>query len=174
MKFKFIDPETDFSNGLEVIKTYHRDFLNRGKELLSLVDEIIEQGINEPLANRCVEMHCYYFHTSRLHHFDEEYGLFPLLVNQSQLIDGMIERLTLDHEEIEEDWNALAKFLGDPERIIDKKQLKELAVRFEKGQREHLMRENEDFLPEIDALLTSEQKRRIGETMASSRQAVAA
>ncbi len=165
MEFRFIDPATDFSNGLQVIQNYHDDFLNRGKALITLVDTLRLEGMSETLANQCINSHCHYTHACLLHHQDEEKGLFPLIVNQSPLIDGMLERLTLDHEEIEEEWEALGSRLSQPEHIRDFGELQTLARAFEKVLREHLTRENEDFLPQINALLTPEQRLESGEIM---------
>ncbi len=86
-------------------------------------------------------------------------------MNQSPLIDGMLERLTLDHEEIEEEWEALASRLSQPEHIRDFGELQILARDFEKVLREHLTRENEDFLPQIKTLLMSEQLLQSGDIM---------
>ena len=169
MEFRFIDPAADFSYGLKVLKSYHQEFLGRGRKLLTLADEIFEQGMNENLANRCVEMHCHYFHANPLHHLDEEHGLFPLIVDRSQLINGMIERLVLDHEEIEEEWNVLGALLARPNQITDVEQFRERAIAFEKIQREHVTREDEDFLPEVEQMLTPEQKKLAGSDMAKLR-----
>lgn len=156
MEIKFIDPVSDFSNGMEVLRCYHDDLLARGKQLLKLVDEIHEHGMNEQLAYRCVEFHSYYTRANSLHHQDEEYVLFPQIVNQSALIDGMLERLTLDHEDIEACWSELANLLCNPENIKNTGELAEVAGEFEKMQREHLQRENEDFLTRVEELLTPE------------------
>jgi hemerythrin-like domain-containing protein len=165
MEFKFIDPATDFSDGIGVIKVYHQDFLVRGKELLNLVEEIGVQGMNEVLANRCIDMHCHYFHANRLHHLDEEQGLFPMLENRSQLFNGMIDLLIQDHEEIEALWEPLSLLLGKPGQLTEVVQLKELSAAFEKSQREHLTREDEDFLPKIEETLSLEQRRQVGQVM---------
>ncbi len=169
MEFRFTDPVLDFSDGLQVLKSYHQDFLDRGRQLLILAENLVEQGMNETLANRCVEMHCHYFHANRLHHLDEEHGLFPMIVDRSELINGMIERLVLDHEEIEEEWNALGAMLARPGDISDFKRLRELAVSFEKILREHVTREEEDFLPELEKMLSPDQKKMAGEAMANLR-----
>ena len=90
MKFKFIDPVKDFSNGLQVLRSYHEDFLARGAQLLILVEDIRKYGMNESCANQSIEFHSYYTRANKLHHQDEECALFPLIVNRSFLIDGMI------------------------------------------------------------------------------------
>ncbi len=169
MKFKFNDPATDFSNGLTVIKDYHQSLLQRGDKLLLLIDEIKQEGMNETLANRCIDLHCFYFHANRLHHLDEEQAIFSLLVNQSELYKGMVDLLTQDHEEIECDWQLLAPILANPEYIKDIEQLEKFAIQFEQRQRKHLQREEEDFLPKIELLLSSIEKQQAGKKMAELR-----
>ncbi len=162
MEFRYTDPSTDFSNGLQVIKDYHEDFLARGIKLLTLAKEIKQQSMSEPLANQCMDMYCHYSHANNLHHKDEEEALFPVLVNHSELIIGMIERLIMDHEEIEKSWDSLAEQLSKPERITNFDQFLLLATEFEKIQREHLTREDEDFLPKIEDVLSADDLEKTG------------
>jgi hemerythrin-like domain-containing protein len=169
MEFKFTDPATDFSNGLQVISDYHQDFLARGLQLVELAKEIKKQGMTEQLANLCMEMYCHYSHATHLHHKDEEEGLFPILVDQSSLVIGMIERLMLDHEEIEKSWSALSSRLGNPEQITNFDHFLHLTIEFEKILREHLTREDEDFLPPIKKILTTEQLKEAGKKMSEIR-----
>lgn len=149
MEFRFIDPAKDFSEGMQVLQTYHDDFLDAGKQLLTLVEGICEHGMNKARASQCIHLHCYYTRANLLHHRDEEKALFPLILKKSFLIDGMIERLVLDHEAIEESWNELAKILSRPEGITNMGVLVDSAQAFEKLQREHLLREDEDFFPKL-------------------------
>jgi hemerythrin-like domain-containing protein len=169
MEFQFIEPATDFSNGLTVIKVYHQSLLRRGEQLLMLTESIKQQGMNEALANRCIDLHCFYYHANKLHHLDEEQALFPLLINQSEFYQGMTNLLTQDHEDIEYDWQLLAQLLGKPEQINDSGALQKIAGEFEKKQREHLTREEEDFLPKIASLLTATEKQQVGQKMAELR-----
>lgn len=169
MEFKFTDPATDFSSGLQVIQDYHQDFLARGTQLVGLANAIKQQGMTEALANQCMDMYCHYSHATHLHHKDEEEGLFPVLVNQSSLIIGMIERLMMDHEEIEESWAKLSKQLNNPETITNFDFLIHQTVEFEKILREHLTREDEDFAPQIKKILSTEQLQEAGNKMADFR-----
>lgn len=165
MEFKFTDPAADFSGGFNVLDDYHQDFLNRGKQLVALANTIKKQGMSEDLANQCMDMYCYYSHANHLHHKDEEEALFPLLVNQSSLIVGMIERLMLDHEDIEKAWDDLAERLSKPEEITNVDHFHHLVVTFEKVHREHLIREDEDFFPKIKDILSAEQIAQAGKKM---------
>ncbi len=169
MEFRFTDPASDFSNGLAVLSAYHQSLLAHGEQLLELADDIVAGEMQEALANRCIAMHCYYFHANRLHHLDEERGLFPLLLDRDQLIIGMMDLLVQDHQEIEEDWEALSRMLGSPQSITDGKEFLKLASVFEKRQREHLLREEEDFLPRVATLLSVELKAHAGASMARLR-----
>ncbi|MCF6251575.1 MAG: hemerythrin domain-containing protein [Methylococcaceae bacterium] len=169
MEFKFTDPATDFSNGLLVISDYHHDFLARGLQLVELAKEIKKQGMTEQLANQCMEMYCHYSHATHLHHKDEEEVLFPLLVDQSSLIIGMIERLIMDHEEIEESWATLSTRLSQPEKITNFDHFLHITLAFEKILREHLTREDEDFSPQIKKILAAEQIKQAGKKMSELR-----
>ena len=71
-------------------------------------------------------------------------------MGQDLILDGMIERLTLDHEEIEQWWAELAGFLPTPEKISDTDRPVEVAFQCERLQREHLTRESEHFLPRVE------------------------
>jgi len=170
VQIQFIDPAQDFADGLEVIRTYHTSLLQHGQTLLGLVREIEEQGIDAGRANCLTELYAYYQRANRLHHQDEERALFPAVVGKNLLIDSMIERLSLDHEEIEESWRVLEIALKE----ILKRQtipghLHEKAARFEKLQREHLQRENEDFLPQLAVILEERQRQAMGQVMAAMR-----
>ncbi len=169
MEFKFTDPATDFSSGLQVITDYHQDFLSRGVQLVKLAEDIKKQGMTEQLANQCMDMYCHYSHATNLHHKDEEEALFPLLVEQSSLIIGMIERLIMDHEEIEDSWAAISARLSHPESITNFDHFLHLTTTFEKILRDHLTREDEDFAPQIKKILSVEQVKLAGDKMAEIR-----
>jgi len=169
MEFKFTDPATDFSNGLQVLKDYHQDFLARGTRLITLANKIKQQGMSEELANQCMDMYCHYSHATHLHHKDEEEALFPILVDQSSLVIGMIERLMLDHEEIEASWATLSTRLKNPEQITNFDHFLHLTIEFEKILREHLTREDEDFSPQVIKIFSEEQIKQAGEKMSKLR-----
>lgn len=169
MEFKFTDPAKDFSNGLQVITAYHQDFLTRGLQLIELAKQIQKQGMTQALANQCMNMYCHYSHATLLHHKDEEEALFPLLTEQSSLIIGMMERLIMDHEEIEESWAKLSSRLSHPENITNFDLFLHLTIEFEKILRDHLTREDEDFGPQIKKILSPEQLEQAGEKMANLR-----
>ena len=169
MEFKYKEPVSGFSDGLAVLTAYHEDFLQRGQQLLQLVADLKEQGMNEEYANQCMEVYCHYQHATHLHHQDEELSLFPLLLGSSALVDGMIERLMMDHEEIEDAWKVVAKQLKQPDKITNFDALQHYTIVFEKLLREHLTREDEDFSPHAQAILNDKQRAEAGEKMADMR-----
>ena len=169
MEFKFTDPATNFSSGLQVITDYHQDFMAKGVQLIELAEAIKKQGMTEKLANQCMAMYCHYSHATNLHHKDEEEALFPLLVDQSSLIIGMMERLIMDHEEIEGSWATLSSRLSNPEKITNFDHFLHITTEFEKILRDHLTREDEDFAPQIKKILSPHQILKAGHKMAKLR-----
>ena len=173
MEFKYKEPVAGFNDGLVVLKSYHEDFLLRGKKLLQLVANLKENGMNEEYANQCMEAYCHYSHATHLHHQDEEQSLFPLLLGSSALVDGMIERLMMDHEEIEDAWKLISDQLKQPDKITNFDALQNSTINFEKLLREHLTREDEDFSPHAQAILDDKQRAAAGGKMAEMRHLVA-
>ncbi|NOQ65193.1 MAG: hypothetical protein GQ582_11840 [Methyloprofundus sp.] len=169
MEFKYKEPISDFNDGLVVLKTYHEDFIEHGQNLLTLVANLKQHGMTEAYANECMATYCHYDHATFLHHQDEEQGLFPLLLGHSALIDGMIERLMLDHEEIESAWKLISDQLKQPDQISNFEALESSAIEFEALLRGHLTREDEDFSPHVQAILNTEQRVIAGEKMAEIR-----
>ncbi|MGH8579271.1 MAG: hemerythrin domain-containing protein, partial [Gammaproteobacteria bacterium] len=80
----------------------------------------------------------------------------------------MIERLALDHEEIDEHWAKLNEVLR--EQIADPARFLDLTARFEKHLRTHIERENLDFFPVLVKMLSPDQLAGIGQRMARLRQ----
>jgi len=169
VEFKYKEPVAGFEDGLAVLQTYHEDFVARGDQLLKLVANLKEQGMNEAYANECMDTYCHYDHATFLHHQDEEQSLFPLVLGKSALIDGMIERLILDHEEIEAAWKLIAEQFKKPESITNFEALEQSTIEFEKLLRDHLTREDEDFSPQVQAILNKQQIAEAGEKMADMR-----
>ncbi len=165
----FIDPATDFADGLRVLYAYHESFILQGQRLLAMAEAISRQGVGEETAAEAIRLAAYYEGTTRLHHQDEERALFPFIVNKSFLTDGMIERLALDHEELDEHWAKLNEVLRAPEQIADPALLLELAARFEKHLKTHIERENLDFFPVLEKMLSPGQLTGIGQRMARLR-----
>jgi len=165
----FQEPATDFRDGLNVLLAYHERFLAEGQRLMAFAATLAQQGLAEADAAQALRLAEWYENAMPLHHRDEERALFPRIVNRSFLIDGMIERLALDHDEIEALWGDLAPLLRHPEEIANPKRLSQVAHPFEKLLREHIVRENEDFFPKLEALLTSDRRRDVGLDMARLR-----
>ena len=169
MEFKFTDPAHDFANGIMVIRTYHDNLLATGERLVTLALNLSRRAASEEEANTAIDLHQHYTRANSLHHADEERCLFPALLGKDDILDGMIERLVLDHEEIETWWDELAGFLSAPEKIEDRERFWEVVSQFERLQREHLIRENEDFLPRALEYLDAGQQAEMGDQMATLR-----
>ncbi len=165
----FTDPASDFSDGLKVLSAYHDSLLLQGKRLLEWANTLLREGCGLDRSVEAVRLAGYYCQTTQLHHRDEERCLFPLIINKSFLIDGMIERLALDHEEIEAHWAELADCLQAQQPLSDPLRCVELVQRFEHQLKEHIEREDLDFFPEVERLLSPEQRFKMGGWMARLR-----
>lgn len=169
MEFRFQEPARDFSDGLQVLRDYHDSLLAKGAELLHCVAALQDQGATKTNAQRAVGLHLYFTRANHLHHQDEEKGLFPLIFERSILLDGMMERLILDHQEIEAAWTLVAPILAAPESRPVTAEIREAAAAFEKLQRDHLTRENEDFLPKVEELVRTDERKNLGVNLAGIR-----
>ena len=169
MEFRFQEPARDFSDGLQVLRDYHDSLLAKGRELLDCGAALNDQGATKTNAQQAVGLHLYFTRANHLHHQDEEKGLFPLIFERSILLDGMMERLILDHQEIEAAWTLIAPTLAAPENRPVTAETREATEAFEKLQRQHLTRENEDFLPKIEELVVAEEQKTLGANLARIR-----
>lgn len=160
----FFEPAADFSDGIEILRAYHIDFLRHGTRLLTLAGALRAQWSRETHNAEARALVDYYERATGLHHRDEERALFPQILNRSFLVDGMIERLAMDHTEIEELWGQLRQALTEqrpaPLPLLD------LATRFERSLRTHIEREDLDFFPLVERLLSPEQRSELGARMA--------
>ena len=111
----------------------------------------------------------YFSSSARQHHQDEEQDLFPLLIRQSLKLADLVNELKQDHRRLDELWQAVEpglKRLPEPdsaETFIAN------ASAFCALNRQHVIRENTDFLPVARSSLSSQQIKDIGRAMAQRR-----
>jgi hemerythrin-like domain-containing protein len=111
----------------------------------------------------------YFSRSARQHHEDEEQDLFPLLIRQSLKLADLVNSLKSEHRKLDELWQTIEPGLrrmpepSDPEAFIA------AASEFCSLNREHVLRENTDFLPVAQSSLSSQQLGDIGRSMARRR-----
>lgn len=111
-----------------------------------------------------------YFTTSAVqHHRDEEEDLFPRLNRQSIRIAELVFALKQDHQQLDRLWEGLAPALKKPPADGFDATFREQAETFCRLYREHIQRENREFLPIAASSLSRQQLGAIGEAMAARR-----
>jgi hemerythrin-like domain-containing protein len=111
-----------------------------------------------------------YFTTSApQHHQDEESDLFPLLVRQSLKLADLIHSLKQEHRQLAALWEALLPELQRLPEVADHQSLVEKTTVFCELNRQHIRRENMEFLPLAESSLSRRQLKDIGIAMAGRR-----
>jgi hemerythrin-like domain-containing protein len=138
-----------------------------------LIEQIVGalQGQDEDFDTRAAarQVMNYFSRSARQHHQDEEQDLFPLLIRQSLKLADLINSLKQEHRTLDELWQTMEPELrrmpepSDPDAFIA------AASAFCSLNREHVVRENSDFLPVARSSLSSQQIRDIGRAMAQRR-----
>jgi hemerythrin-like domain-containing protein len=111
-----------------------------------------------------------YFSTSaRQHHQDEESDLFPLLTRQSLKLAELVHGLRQEHRELDTLWESIAADLKRLQDIGDPATFAARVHTFCDLNRQHIRRENMEFLPRAESSLSHQQLRDIGAAMAARR-----
>jgi len=111
-----------------------------------------------------------YFSTNAVtHHHDEEEDLFPRLNRQSMKLADLVHRLKLDHVELDRLWAVISAGLRRLPQALGEPAFAEAVQAFCRLSREHIGRENTEFLPLAASSLSSAALGDIGEAMAARR-----
>ncbi len=111
-----------------------------------------------------------YFSTNAVtHHRDEEEDLFPRLIRQSMKLADLVYRLKQEHAELDRLWAGIATGLRQLPQAHSDTPFREAVQAFCRLTREHISRENTEFLPLAASSLSSATLGDIGEAMAARR-----
>lgn len=111
-----------------------------------------------------------YFSTNAVtHHRDEEEDLFPRLNRQSMKLADLVHRLKKEHAELDRLWAGIATGLRQPAKARDDPAFAESVQVFCTLLRDHIARENAEFLPLATSSLSRAALDEIGEAMAARR-----
>jgi hemerythrin-like domain-containing protein len=158
-----------FDEPLALLRTSHSGILDHCDLLEQLVTKLKSGGDETDLRNTARKIINYFSGDARLHHLDEEKDLFPLLARQSLKLADLIHVLRQEHEQLDVLWAALEDGLKHITRIDDPEPFVVAASRFCELNRQHVKRENMEFLPVAASSLSSEQIKDIGVAMAGRR-----
>jgi len=167
---RYTEPAADFSDALRVIRDYHAHFLGLCEGLAQLVEQIELQAINGDFGMHARQLRHDFMVAFALHHHDEEHTLFPCVKHCSlHRLDEILQQLETEHLEIELLWNWLMPLLQDTGQIHDYTQFSHALRQFVQLLQRHINGEEQALLPEIEQLLTPEQRQRIGASMQRDR-----
>ena len=168
---EFNEPVADFSDGLGVIRAYHQSILGFCEGLSDLVEQIELGAIQDNFGQLARQIHQNFITANDRHHQDEELALFPCLTQaRAAPIAPLLEQLEEDHGELELMWAYLAPQLQDTARVRDFALFSKAMQQFVQRLRCHIEHEEEQLLPVVERLLSHEQRRQIGASMADLRQ----
>jgi hemerythrin-like domain-containing protein len=131
--------------------------------------DLLESLITTPDAATARQVVRYFTTSAPLHHRDEEEDLFPRLNRQSMKIAELIFSLKKEHEQLDQLWSELLPGLKQlPAGGFDSAFIEQVNA-FCTMCREHIQRENRDFLPLASSSLSQQDLGVVGEAMASRR-----
>lgn len=158
-----------FDEPLALLRACHKNILAHCDRLDALLAHVDKQGIDDE-ARRATRDIVKYFSTSALlHHRDEEEDLFPRLNRQSIRIAELIRDLKQEHTRLDQLWESIVpelKQLPDGRFSDD---FRQAAGDFCTLSRQHVHRENMEFLPLAASSLSQLELADIGESMAARR-----
>lgn len=166
----FSEPAADFSDALSVIRAYHTHLLDLCDGLAQLVEQVELQAPVASFEGRARQLRHELMTVYALHQRDEELTLFPCVkYSPRQSLRQVLEQLEADHVEIDLVWDWLEPLLQDTGRISDYDQFSHALRQFVQLLQRHIGNEERLLLPEIEQVLTAEQRQRIGASMKQDR-----
>ena len=158
-----------FDEPLALLRACHKNILACCDRLEALLVHIDEQGIDNEARKAARDIVHYFSSSARLHHRDEEEDLFPRLNRQSLKIAELIRDLKQEHTRLDQLWENLVTELKPlPEKHFSEGFL-QASREFCTLSRQHVHRENMEFLPLAASSLSQLDLGEIGESMAARR-----
>lgn len=166
---RFPERMPGFEEPLALLRACHTGMLDHC-DLLERLVALPDDGTREEAAREAMRKVIGYFTSSApLHHQDEESDLFPLLIRQSLKLADLIHSLKQEHRKLATLWEALLPELQRLPELADSRSLTEKAAAFCELNRQHIRRENTEFLPLAESSLSRRQLKDIGIAMAGRR-----
>jgi len=157
-----------FDEPLALLRACHKNIIAHCDMLDDLLAYINENGIDDEVRKSARGIERYFSTSAVLHHRDEEDDLFPRLNRQSIKIAELIQELKKEHARLDQLWETIAPEL---KRLPDSfsNDFMEAARDFCMLSRQHVNRENMEFLPLAAGSLSQLDLGDIGESMAKRR-----
>lgn len=168
----FTEPTPDFGDAVLVIQAYHQRMLACCEQIRELAMQVELKTTDADSVKTAFAVQVFLVTATELHHRDEELALFPHLCRVSDMMDGMLEKLAEDHDEIEQVWAIIQPKLANLASLsasADSEEFVNAARRYAQLLQWHIEREDDNFLPEVTMLLTAQERANIAKHMAQLR-----
>jgi hemerythrin-like domain-containing protein len=165
----FPPPAPDFSDPLALLRACHQRILNQCDLLERIVAAVASNPADTTIAPAVQQVLRYFRTAARHHHEDEEQGLFPLLARQSLKLADAVHRARREHEPLDSLWQGLEMQLGRGVAALQLELLQPAVAEFVARQRAHIALENEELLDRAVHILSSRERKQLGESMAARR-----
>jgi len=158
-----------FDQPLALLRACHTRMLDHCELLEQLVAHLNDDTIDAETGSAARSVMAYFSSSALQHHQDEEDDLFPLLARQSLKLADLIHSLRQEHAELDGLWKVLEPELMRFPDVADRTAFTTNAGRYCEISRQHVRRENMEFLPLAESSLSRAQLQDIGAAMAERR-----
>jgi len=158
-----------FDDPLALLRACHEKILAHCALLEGLVAHMVEAGPDDEARKTAQKITRYFSTSTGLHHRDEEEDLFPRLNRQSLKIAELVHVLKKEHEQLETLWGVLSPGLKRLPVEGFSEEFTRAADDLCSLYRQHIERENMEFLPLAVNSLSQQELAEIGESMAERR-----
>jgi hemerythrin-like domain-containing protein len=158
-----------FDEPLALLRACHKNILDHCDRLEALLVHIDARGIDDEARKAARNILRYFSSSALLHHRDEEEDLFPRLNRQSLRIAELIRDLKQEHERLDQLWEIIAPELKQLPDSSFSEGFLQASHDFCAQSRQHVNRENMEFLPLAASSLSQLELKDIGESMAARR-----
>lgn len=158
-----------FDEPLALLRACHKNILAHCDRLEALVLHVAAQGIDDEARKTARDIVRYFSTSARLHHRDEEEDLFPRLNRQSLRIAELIQDLKQEHTRLDQLWEVMVTELKSLPGNGFSDDFLQANRDFCTLSRQHVNRENMEFLPLAASSLSQLDLGEIGASMADRR-----
>ena len=158
-----------FDEPLALLRACHKNILAHCDRLEALVLHVAAQGIDDEARKTARDIVRYFSTSARLHHRDEEEDLFPRLNRQSLRIAELIQDLKQEHTRLDQLWEVMVTELKSLPGNGFSGEFLQANRDFCTLSRQHVNRENMEFLPLAASSLSQLDLGEIGASMADRR-----
>ena len=158
-----------FDDPLGMLRASQRQILEHCTLLEELVARCTGQDIDSEARETARQITRCFSTSAALHHRDMEEDLYPHLNRQSLKLAELVQGLKQEHQEIAAQWESLAPTLKQLPAAGFSSEFAQTAGDFCGRYRQHINREQTEFLPFVSSSLSQQQLREVGEAMAARR-----